>query len=178
MRFMFVWHSDMVNIVIAGAAVLLVAMKAYMKFYSDLSNVVAENHNIKRLLFDARGNTKKFFIEKREFPRVDTLGKVTAKVIVGERVRYMKAVNISLGGALLLAPSMLKLGEILDVSLDLPLYTEPITVKAQVVSVVNTDDVNKGNLIGTKFIAMEGICKDRLVETIDIISGKRSGKPC
>ena len=136
---------------------------------SDFSDKFDE---LKKLLFDLRDGTNTFYEEKRKSERVRD--NVTMKIVSGGLAEFVKALDLSEGGALIRTSKKLKENDVIDLNIYLKLYAEPISAKASVARVLPSEDDISSFDIGLKFLDMSSIAKERLIETLNVINRKRT----
>jgi len=142
--------------------------------------ILSKYRDMEKLLFDIRDGTRSFYTEKRRARRVKT--DISAKLIEKGAKENIKILNLSHTGALLKTTKKLQLDRVIALNIYLPLFPQPIDVKAKVVRIINPETVS-GNAVsktpfinaGIEFINMSKIDRERLIETINLLLNK-SGK--
>lgn len=149
-----------------------------MRMHRDLSLLsldMLEKHNsLIRLLFDLREGTKTFYEEKRKSDRMKD--KITVKIMTGYSSEFAKALDISYGGALLRTHKEVRQGDIIELNIYLPLFPEPISVKAKAMRVQPAAGYAKTVDIGVEYLNLTDIDKGKLLETIDILKKEEKGE--
>lgn len=111
------------------------------------------------------------YIEKRRSPRVLCGKKVKA---VDKRLKKSIAIrDISYHGALLKTRTLIDPGEVLDLSMDLPMMANPIDLNAKVVRTVTVCTAwgFRNFDIGVEFIGLNDSHKEELKSTVNYLLG-------
>lgn len=147
---------------------------AYKKISSD---AFSKYDNLETLLLDIRDGTRYFYREKRKTFRVatDIIARFANKISGDE---FIKIGDISYEGALLKTTHEVKVGDILELNIYLPLFSQPIYVKANVMRVKLTKETKGGSAIfevGVEYADMFGPDREKLIETVNILhkSGRK-----
>jgi len=136
----------------------------YKKLFDKLDN-------LERLLLDVRDGTKKFYRERRRFPRQKF--DISAKIFGRGSGELIKVPEISQAGALLRSNCSFTLGDVIELNMYLPLFAEPINIKARVVRVTAVEGKASIFNVGVEFVNMSQIDKEKLIETINILNKPR-----
>lgn len=141
---------------------------AYKKISSE---AFSKYDNLETLLLDIRDGTRYFYREKRKTFRVatDIIAKFADKAGSGE---FIKIADISYEGALLKTTHEVKAGDALELNIYLPLFSQPIYVKAKVMRVKPTKETKGGAAIfevGVEYADMFGPDREKLIETVNIL---------
>ena len=150
---------------------LIIAKKAYHNIRLKNSAVMNRLDDVEKLLLDIRDGSRNFYKEKRKFPRFGT--HMLAKLSGDSKEKFSDIINISYGGALLRTKNNLKVGDIMEMSVFLSLFPEPINVKSKVVNIRSDKSSEKGTPgleVGLKFVSISPFDKKKLIETLDSIS--------
>ena len=147
--------------------------KTYRNLSSFTSDISSKYNNMERLLLDLRDGTKSFYKEKRESPR--TADSITATIAdTDTSAEFMKVINISDSGALLRTSQKFKPGRTIDLKIYLPLFAQPIDVKAKVVWSNPCEPTGKTPRfdMGVKYLNIARIDREKLNETIALLLKK------
>jgi len=136
----------------------------YKKFFNKLDN-------LERLLQDLRDGTKKFYRERRRFPRQKF--DISAKIVGRGSGEVIKVLEISYSGALLRSNQAFAPDETIELNLYLPLFAEPVDIKARVVRVAAVQGMASTFNVGVEFLDISSSDKDRLIETIQTFNKRR-----
>jgi len=122
-------------------------------------------------LVDIRDGTKNFYKEKRKSPRVR--GDITAIIEKKKTKNLIKVIDVSYEGALLRTHNPFKVGQTIELGMRLPLYAQPIDVKAKVVRIAEaaygSGEKPSDFDMGVEYLAINRFDKERLNETIDTL---------
>ena len=140
--------------------------------FSETRLIIADRcNNLENVLLDLRDGTKIFYKERRKFPRVN--GDIVAR-IPGEE-DLIRVLDISFGGARLRTSRRFKLKDLLEFNIYLPIFPQPIKVRAKVAwtSIVGAQGKDEDYEVGIEFLDMTGFDKERLIETLNVLSTSR-----
>jgi hypothetical protein len=156
---------------IATLFIIWLIVVGYNHIYNLLSVLVNRSENIELLLLDIRDGTKHFFREKRRSFRIktDIVARLTGKNSSGD---FVKIADIGHDGALIVASGDFPSKEKIELDIYLPLFTEPIHVKAKVVRThisKELADMSKTYTVGVEFAEISVLDKEKLVETVNIL---------
>jgi len=141
--------------------------------YKKISAAISEDSNrygnLERLLLDIRDGKKTFFSEKRKFTRYND--NISAK-IAGSDTEILKILNISSGGVLLRTSQKLEENQIINLNMYLPLFPQPINVKAKVIRIApyKTEGKSSGFKVGIKYLNINEPDREKLIETLKYLS--------
>ncbi|MCX5679678.1 MAG: PilZ domain-containing protein, partial [Candidatus Omnitrophica bacterium] len=142
-------------LVIAAIAAALIIIKNVYRYIRLKHSVILDRlDNVERLLLDIRDGAKNFYKEKRESLRFSK--HMLAKLSGDSKEKFSDILNISYGGALLRTRRNLKIGDIMEMSIFLSLYPEPINVKLKVVNIRSDSTLGKNEAsleVGVKFLS-------------------------
>jgi len=166
-------HEKTLFVYLAG--IFLVIMTIFSFFYKKtivgMRDISGKLGDLEKLLLDIRDGTKMFYREKRHFMRVQH--NISAKIDKEDCPDFIQIIDISYGGALLKTKHILTKGEVFGLILYLPLYPQPISVKAQVRRVFSADIHAEGEEIetrfGVEFIQVDKFDKEKLEETVNVL---------
>ena len=158
------------TLVVVVALFWMIAI-AHKSFTGISSDNLAKYDNLETLLLDIRDGTRYFYREKRKSFRVatDIIAKFANKVSGDE---FIKIGDISYEGALLKTTQQVKPGDILELNIYLPLFSQPIYVKAKVMRMHPTKETKGGATIfevGVEYEDMFGPDREKLIETVNIL---------
>ncbi len=153
-------------------ALLFLGIAIYRKT-AILISIILEKYDIfERLLTDIRDGTKTFYREKRAYLRVSD--GITAKLLGEDTKEVIKVANISMGGVLLRTSSEFQKGQILTLSLNLPLFVQPVDVKAEVIRVAGEPRTKPRIFnVGIKFLGIDTMDREKLAETVNYLKKAR-----
>lgn len=159
-----------IYLILSSLSLILIFYFAYQRIYRLFNDFFNQYENIEKLLLDLRDGTKKFYKEKRKFMRVRN--GITAKINELEDADSIKVEDISNGGALLVSAERLKEGQIIHLKIKLPLFAQPIEVRAKIVRVIEVKSQAQESQykIGIEFIDMISPDKDKLRETVYVLN--------
>lgn len=146
----------------------IVILRAVNKKSKD-PEILDKLGNLEKVLLDIRDGTKKFCLEKRSSDRRHI--RMCVKLKDNEE-DILEIDNISPGGAMLRGRLSLKKDEMVDLRIFLPLYPQPITVKAKVINTSAIADAARGGPkyeVRIKFMEMSPADEKMLIETMDIL---------
>lgn len=151
------------------AGVMIVVMFRNMSVsFADIAN---KYQDMRRILIDIRDGTKHFYTERRKSIRQRLNFKTL--IVPSEKPGFIKTLDISYEGALLETPYRIDPGKVIEIKLYLPLFAQPISVKARVMWSAMDLPLEDGTVLyktGVSFIGMDDISRKELMETIDILS--------
>lgn len=148
-------------------------MKIYKHLFSDRAEILTKLENLETLLVDIRDGTKSFYKEKRTSPRVRE--HITAKIAGSDGSEFMQVVNLSYNGAMIKTTRNFERDQIIDLNLFLPLYPQPVNVRARIVKVAGEAITKKASQvfnISIEFLSLAAPDKEKITETVDVL--KRS----
>jgi len=112
-------------------------------------------------------------VEKRRHVRAKVKGYIIAKIKGDFANNIMRILCISYGGALLESLVALQEGQIMDLNIYLPLFTQPIMVKTRVARVVPAttflDTPSPCFHIGVEFLELNSDSKAKLIQVVDAL---------
>jgi len=143
---------------------------------------------MEKILLDIRDGTKKFYVERRKSPRIMLKDQFSAKLITKDiSGLFVKVMDISREGARLQVIKELKPGDTIDLDMYLPLFPDPVYVKAKIVrtnkaeSFLNQEKYstshNAGFDVGVEYIDMGRRDIDKISETISLLHSTSSRFP-
>lgn len=155
-------------VAISSAVGCFFIFKVYKKVFGISLDIKNRYDNLERLLLDLRDGTKTFYREKRKFARLKE-DRISAKI--ADKGDLVKIINISQEGALLRPMRYFRPGELMDLNIYLPLFPQPIDVRARVVRVsANPQSQPTAFDVGVEYLNMSRLDKKRLVETMSALS--------
>jgi hypothetical protein len=143
----------------------------YKLFFKRDSLLYQKFNILESLLLDIRDGTKAFFIERRKFPRLKD--SMTARIAGQDEL--IKVIDISYVGAHLKTSKQLQPNDVLDLSVFLPIFPQPIVVKAKVIwaSVVRTEGQPESYKVGIEYLEMGNSDREKLFETLKLLGAPR-----
>lgn len=148
----------------------VIAALIYRRTFRIIAEISQKYESIEKLLLDIRDDTRNFYKEKRRFSRVrDGIG---AKIVNREgSSELFKVLDISYEGAHLRTAQPLKPQETIELDIYLPLFPQPINVKAKVVRVFPAKLPGQPEIFdaGVQFLQISRLDKERLTETVDVL---------
>lgn len=113
--------------------------------------------------------SKTFFTDKRNAARI--YGDITAKIINKDFEGKVNVLNAGYRGALLRSARDILTGTVLEIKMFLPLFPQPIDVKAKVLRSVAKEEEGKGVAfdIGIEYTEISNIDREKLIETLDAL---------
>lgn len=155
-------------ILVALAFLSWLIFKVYKQVFllsSDIANTCAD---LEKLLLDLRDGTKTFYREKRKFVRAKD--GILAKIAGQVSDELIKVLDISYEGALLRTTQQLKSQDTIDLNIYLPIFPQPIEVKAKVIRVIpaKIESQPPSFDVGVKFLNISPPDKEKLIETVDL----------
>lgn len=129
-----------------------------------------ERDAIRRLMRHVGDASKGHRIEKRRFVRAKVEGYIIAGIKSDLASNLMRVLFISFGGALLESVVALEKGQIVNLSMHLPLFSRPISIKAKVARVLpgvsSVDNSRSYFHIGVQFLEISRSDNKKLTETV------------
>jgi len=144
--------------------------------YKKISESISEDSNrygnLEKLLLDIRDGKKTFFKEKRRFARYSD--SISAK-LAGSDSEILKILNISSGGILLQTSRKLEENQIINLNIYLPLFPQPINVKARVIRITpcETEGKPSGFKAGIQYLNINEPDREKLIETLKYLSNSQ-----
>lgn len=159
-------------IIIALVLLFWHVTSGYKKISASISEGSNRYGNLERLLLDIRDGKKTFFNEKRRFARYSDT--ISAK-IAGSDTEILKILNISSGGVLLRTSRKFEENQIINLNIYLPLFPQPINVKAKVIRVApcETKGKSSGFKMGIKYLTINEPDREKLTETLKYLSSSQ-----
>ena len=167
--------NSIIYVLIIGAAIAIswAVSRLNRNILTKHSEALARINDLEEVLLDIRDGTKLFFREKRSCPRINE--HIVAKLKSSSGEELLEVSNISCDGALLKVVPEFKKGDMLELEIFLPLYPQPIAVRTEVVNVIAIKAAAKDKPkfeVGVKFVEISAPNKERLLETINVISNR------
>lgn len=164
----------LVLILSALAILCILAVRTHIALRSFARDFSSKYNDLKRLLFDLRDGTKTFYEERRTSQRIKEGISIR---IGGEYAKNrVEAVDISENGASFRLDRGLSLKEIVELTIQVPLFVEPLYIKARVVRSKPVKDNGALFDTGVEFLTMSDPDRQRLLETMNILnSAKQEG---
>lgn len=139
-----------------------------------LLNIMHKHGSTEKLLLDLRDGTKTFYKEKRRYRRIKTKNQVLTRIIQKGKDKLIEVIDLSYGGALLGAgQTSFQKGEIVDLSMHLPLFPQPIDVKGRVVRIEPASGKKpktpNAKNVGVEYLDMARSDREKLIETINTL---------
>ena len=99
------------------------------------------------------------------------------KIIGKDSSKFAKALNLSYGGALLRTTANLQRGQTIGLNIHLPLFPQPVSVKARVIWVQSVFDESKTFDIGLEYLNISHSDKEKLTETLSSMLDESKSQP-
>jgi len=168
-------------ILLATVFLVWIVNRTCRKILLLIFNVKGARWNIEKLLLDIRDGTKRFYKEKRKFPRARVKSGITVEIAGSNVNKYNKALDISRGGALLRTRARFKLGERINMSIYLPLFPQPVNIEARITRVaaaLGTHSLFPLFNVGVEFLNIIRMDNEKLVETVDTLLKSEGTRRC
>lgn len=147
--------------------------RLYTKLTSFTSEISKQYESIEKLLFDLRDGTNLFYKERRREQRLKE--KIHVKIVGKEgSCNVMSVMNVSKGGMRLKTGSPLNIGSVENLKVFLPVFPQPIDVRAKVVrSLPVTEGVLSYFDIGMEFLGISEDDKKDFTEWLKLVKNKQ-----
>ena len=138
------------------------------------STIMVRQDDSEKLLLDLRDGTRHFYKERRKSFRIKT--DLTAQLISKSVCDFIKTVDLSYDGAQIKTTHKFQVGDTIGLNLFLPLFPQPVNIRVKVVRVLTESGDEKSGIfnVGVKYLDMPKDDKDKLVETLDVLSKSSS----
>lgn len=152
---------------------MLVMLLFLVNIYMNIKMLFRKQDNLEKVLFDMRDGKKDAHIEKRQVGRI--YGEMAARIHTDDFEEYAEVLNTGYHGALLRCARDFQQGMIIGLKMYLPIFPQPIDIKARVLRSVVLQDPGKAPAydIAVEYTAISNIDKEKLVETIDVLHEKQ-----
>ena len=178
----YICASFLAKVATAYLIVIVVSLMWFLsagsKQLSGLGAKIADNvEGSQQLLLDLRDGTKRFYKDRRRSLRVRT--DITAQLAYDDVHDYIKTIDLSYGGALLKTSRRLKVGDIVELDLFLPLFPQPVHIRVLVVRVCPDETGGQAGIfqVGVKYLEMPKDVRRKLIETLDALAKESPHKP-
>ncbi|MBN1353217.1 MAG: PilZ domain-containing protein [Candidatus Omnitrophica bacterium] len=153
----------------------ILTMRISKKLFLFTADMLRKYENVERLLLDLRDNTRTFYKEKRKSSRI--LNNITVKITDENSSQgFATILNGGETGALLRTSHKFKLGELATLSIYLPLFPQPITIKVKIARVAPSSEKASGDFdVGVEFLKIERPDKEKLLETLRLLGDNTAG---
>lgn len=149
-----------------GVLFLLITIMQKDIFLST-TEILNKCDNLKQILFDLSTGSKTFFEEKRKFQRIRD--RIIVEIVSDDLKELSRTIDISYEGVAFKTSKNLNQNEIIDLRIYLPLFPQPINVRADVVRIKPSSEEAKVFTVGVKYLNMSDLDRGKLRETLDIL---------
>jgi Tfp pilus assembly protein PilZ len=164
-----VYYMNYVYIACGAILLLLIMEKLCNKILSVFRKLFSKGRVVEQLLSNIHNGTVKVYLERRHFPRVDTGGRIAARLNDMAQVRPITVTNVSYGGALVQTDFAFKTGEVVDLNMHFPTFPKPAKIKARVVWVrqpIDIDSASRELRAGIEFMHIDQADVKKLAKTV------------
>jgi len=142
-------------------------VKDHEKLFLSSAKTLKICEDLKKILFDLRDGTKTFYEEKRGAQRIKDC--VRIKIISKGFNEFVKTLDLSETGACVRTDKKLLPDSVIDLSIYLSLFPQPINIQGRVARVYESEkDMNVFD-VGIEFLSVSDLDKEKLKETVKVL---------
>lgn len=151
----------------AIGVLFLLITKIQKDIFLATTDILNKCDSLKHILFDVSTGSKTFFEEKRKFQRIKD--RIIIEIVSSDSKELSRTIDISYEGAFFETAKNLNQDEIIDLKIYLPLFPQPICVKASVVRAKPSSEDARVFNVGVKYLDMSDLDRGKLKETLDML---------